>query len=851
MTTSLYSTRYEEMIEQNSLNFDARWGEKRSMNTHHIRPKSACTIRRTIDDAGDCMWRLSHNGKTRRHSVSVHIVDRYAQSKQDALLFDRKAKEDIEIKEPLLGSSKPDARSDSFWLETPTSVITEKQFCEVDTPGVWFQGESIDTSLGLLEGVLGCESHRIALCNTYHAYSIWQIGRESNPDISNAPLVAKVSNKDFVVVPISDGWADWVEIGQEHEKKQVLRSKRGMKDTEIDKLYGKTSGLQSKGRHWSVMVVDVRGKTFKGRYFDSFCTEVTSHNATAAYTVLKGLRALEAHVQPEGQDGRDIELVVDKKTPHQGRDNVSGAADGGAACGPFVWAITKEILQFIVDCREDGAVVTDIALPAGFGRRWAWDSRHTRMVIRNLIERERRVRVHLNKAGRTYKWFDDGGAPGWQTWLNTNYTVASFNTLIDDVKRSFSFFKNHPLLGTDSHPPLTEDELPTDVLSKIANFLQQRGLGDVASFVTNPRLDDPAYLTTLAIVLAAAFVTMSWFSRTGGSWGGRFSPFGRQPPNAGVVNDSDFSYITNDDLRRNNGSQGPEIVEWDDKNPDRETDVLIFKEKRTNYPTHFAAHSIRDGDLKISTVRQAAAKKLGVSDPRRIRMFYKGRNLKHDERTAREEGLRGDGTGSEILITIGEMPAGGLAPGSEDVSQRAWSDGEDEEDDDESGVDSGANTTGRKKSRKRGGKKNKKKGSSATPSGTSTPGYSNAAGAGPEYLPLPSQFNAAPRPSPSPAPRAATPQTAMGKLDAIGSKFHTEFVPMCVQFMAHPPEDKSKRDFEYKKLSETILTQILMKFDGVETEGDQDARMKRKALVKEVQGMLNKLDETMKLVAGI
>ncbi|KAJ4399546.1 hypothetical protein N0V91_009371 [Didymella pomorum] len=417
-----------------------------------------------------------------------------------------------------------------------------------------------------------------------------------------------------------------------------------------------------------------------------------------------------------------------------------------------------------------------------------------------------------------------------------SFTVASINTFFDDVKKSFHFFKNHPALST-TVPPIHVDEENADALTRIAHTLR---IAEIADFVSNPRLDDPSYLTTLAIGLAAVFVTMSWFSRAGGSWGGRFSPFGRpsQNPSSGVVNDSDFSYITNEDLRKNNGT-APEIVDWDDKNPERETDVVVFKEKRTHYPTHFPAHSIRDGDLKIGTVRQAAAKKLGIDDARRIRMFHKGRNLKFDDRTAREEGLRGDGTGSEILVTVGEAPAGGLAPGADEAAPQ-WSDNDASDSDD---LDSGANSSGKKKSRKRGGRKSKRKGPAAPTSGSSTPGYSSAAPAGAEFLPIPSHIGSA-RPSASPSPKPpATPQTASQKLDAIASKFHTEFVPLCVQFMASPPADKSKRDFEYKKLSETILTQIIFKLDGVETEGDADARAQRKALVKEVQGMLNKLDE--------
>ncbi|KAF2114500.1 hypothetical protein BDV96DRAFT_613184 [Lophiotrema nucula] len=440
----------------------------------------------------------------------------------------------------------------------------------------------------------------------------------------------------------------------------------------------------------------------------------------------------------------------------------------------------------------------------------------------------------------------------------------------ENTKPDFEERSPKKMRTTMAEPPKT----PQASSSKLPRRTPKRGSSlsnGVADFLSNPRLDDPTYLTTLGALLAAVFITMTWFSRgSGGGWGGRFSPFGR-PGNVNSnseVGEDNYSYITKEDLEELNVPKGhsrhrstsrshqPEIVDWaEDKNPDRDTDVLVFKNGRSNYSVHFPAQSIRDGELKVSTVRQAAAKKIGVDDPRRIRMFYKGRNLKHDERTAREEGLRGDGSGSEILCVVGEAGAGGMAPGSEDSgvpgqAGRSWSDDEDEDDTEDVSDSNSGIGGGKKKPRKRGGKKNRKKrGPSSAEASTTNLGYSKAAPTGAEFLPIPSHINAGPRPTSAPPanpPRPSAPQTPIGKMDAIASKFHTELVPLCVQFMNNPPDEKSKRDFEYKKLSETILAQVLLKLDGIETEGDPDARATRKALVKEVNAMLNKLDETQK-----
>lgn len=85
----------------------------------------------------------------------------------------------------------------------------------------------------------------------------------------------------------------------------------------------------------------------------------------------------------------------------------------------------------------------------------------------------------------------------------------------------------------------------------------------------------------------------------------------------------------------------------------------------------------------------------------------------------------------------------------------------------------------------------------------------------------------------------------MGKLDALNHALQT-MLPECIAFTTSPPHDQAKKDFEHKRLSESILAQILLKLDAVETEGDPDARLRRKELVREAQKVLNGLDDAMR-----
>ena len=57
-----------------------------------------------------------------------------------------------------------------------------------------------------------------------------------------------------------------------------------------------------------------------------------------------------------------------------------------------------------------------------------------------------------------------------------------------------------------------------------------------------------------------------------------------------------------------------------------------------------------------------------------------------------------------------------------------------------------------------------------------------------------------------------------------------------------PPEDPSTRTKEYAKLNEMVLSQIMLKVDGIDTEGSETVRARRKELINEVQDVLKRLD---------
>lgn len=379
---------------------------------------------------------------------------------------------------------------------------------------------------------------------------------------------------------------------------------------------------------------------------------------------------------------------------------------------------------------------------------------------------------------------------------------ANITTVIEQA--IWTFERLLEFLGLNITPPPRDNSTAiSHYLELLLDFFHKRSVIESSSIAL--------------AVTTFIFLAMSWSSRLGNL--GRFSPFTRSPPQGSTkVSDADFSYITAEDLRKHQAESMTQQADSPvDHGPERDTDVLILRNKKKEHAVHFPAYSIVKGELTVGQVRDQAAKKVG-SDPRRIKLLYRGKNLKDDSRTCKIEGLR---DGAELMLTVAE----GMAAGSGSDS---------DSDDDVDGIDGQTTGDGEGKRRRNRGKKSKRRKQREERegvSGSSTPQNGS--------LGVPSSQ----QPSRTQSPRL--PATALEKLSELHDKLQT-YMPDCRAFEASPPAEPAKREFEHKRLSETILAQVLLKLDAVETEGDAEARSRRKELVRETQEVLTRLDAVMK-----
>lgn len=303
---------------------------------------------------------------------------------------------------------------------------------------------------------------------------------------------------------------------------------------------------------------------------------------------------------------------------------------------------------------------------------------------------------------------------------------------------------------------------------------------------------------------------------------GGLSPFssGLGDGRGGVpeVTDEDYSYITSEDLEGSHdmaggghytrSAGGPSLVIDDD-------DILLIKHKGVTYPEHFPAYSIGDGKLLVGDVRERVQMIMKLSDrrTRKIKLLYKGRQLKDDMDPVCNFNVKNN---SEILVVLPE-------PSEDDESSGSS----------EEVVVVGRDDEGRpkksKNKKKSKSKKNRNRSDSPRDSNLEVPG-----GGGGSSRPQ--------SPASGVSGGSAAASGPLDKLNAISSHFTTKLLPLCVQFTASPPSDPKKREDEHRKLSETVMQQVLLKLDEVETNGEEEARTRRKELVRTVQEVLKGLD---------
>ncbi|KAL4941711.1 hypothetical protein BDV06DRAFT_176629 [Aspergillus oleicola] len=348
---------------------------------------------------------------------------------------------------------------------------------------------------------------------------------------------------------------------------------------------------------------------------------------------------------------------------------------------------------------------------------------------------------------------------------------------------------------------------------------------------------DDFYTTTLPAVFtlvacAIALVVMSWRNL-----------WRRPSPAYHATNTSErpsgYTYLTPDDIvdppSRSFNNSTYTRREEDDNEPDK----LLLNHRKVTYELYFPPFSINDGTLSVGQLRQGAAEVTHTADPNRIRLLYKGKLLDDDNLPCRSEGLKQQ---SEILCVVSEVQGGARTPSDLSEAEHTSSEAPRRSTADIPEIVPKSESSKKKKNKKK-NKKGKKK--SAAAAADSDSENDNDSTTPPPQPPRPTTTTTATSTSPSTlppqAPNLKSFPTGLGQVNGLLSYFRRELLPLAERYIANPPADEKTREFEHKKLGEYLLAQVILKADGIEPSTDE-IRTARRALIKEAQGTLNRVD---------
>lgn len=396
-------------------------------------------------------------------------------------------------------------------------------------------------------------------------------------------------------------------------------------------------------------------------------------------------------------------------------------------------------------------------------------------------------------------------------------------------------------------------ELPENLSSLIEPLLQH--LPANVHDTINTALTDhstASYTTVAAVLLSLIFFlarslmntygNYSTGGRTGGSpYTSNIDPYARNLSNHFEYIDADHG-ILQDTQRSSVGKGHPD---YDD--PDAPDEIRV-RYMATVLPVQFPPYSISEGKAIVGQLRNAVAQWL-QTDPRRVRLVYKKRDLKHDSWPLRKYNIKQN---SEVAA----------------IKTETVLDYSDRESHSSGGEDIPVASSQNPRRRPRALSSIRHRSSDQVPqpriptasqflspdghvpSGTASERQSRGSLA-PEsddraYRREPSRTRGtSPRPTsistPAPSARAADPNTPLGKLQTLSDVFHEEWLPRCRHFVANPPSDPQAREKEHRKLSESVMQHVLLKADAIDVD-NSEARAFRKNLVNEVYDTMRAID---------